>query len=522
MTKLTLPPSLYHYLEAGFVANWRNSLQITLKHLLGSNPTNMTDEILVNSYWRLEAKTWISNPRVVEKLFKKDLDSLHNCIRDNFPAQLEMTLNRYRGGGINPDAVFWKRLCVEIETDSAFKGRLIRSIHTVTNFALEDASNPLGIAFLQRNSFDPRDYQQEMIDEIYSAVVDGAPRLVLKLPTGAGKTRVALEAVYRLMRDEHVKVALWIADEKILCQQAVDSALSTFQGPVIIIENLILVSFFDSNALINLDMLNTTHAKPMLIVCTPAQLKDNLELIPNIDIFIMDEAHTSIDQRLDLFEKVDAGTLLGLSATPPTHWIKTLTLSPKNSFDATTTSTEEFLRNRGILAKVKTEQRRVIDDINHQVLELLFKDNDNVNYHHPFVTYSIITNIRSDILSSSVSSVIVFVDRIEQAAVLSSAFNAIMPDHRSAHLDGEKMTTSQRQIILQQFREGEIDVLFNVRLLREGFDAPNIDGIYLARLKNPIPGTTSYIQMVGRGLRGTASAGGTENCLVVELDYDYE
>jgi superfamily II DNA or RNA helicase len=361
-----------------------------------------------------------------------------------------------------------------------------------------------------------------MIDRIYSVVVDGVPRLMLKLPTGAGKTRVALEAVYRLMRDKHVKVALWIADDKNLCQQAVDSALSTFQEPTNDIENLILVSFFDSNALIDLQMLHKTHAKPMLIVCTPHQLEDNLELIPSIDVFIMDEAHTSIERRFDLFEKLDARTLLGLSATPPTHWTETLTLSPINSFDATTTSTEEFLRIRGIISTINTVHRKVIEDIDYQVLDKLFKNNEDINFHHPFVTYSILANVRKDILSSSVSSVIVFVDRIEQASVLSSAFNALMPEHRSAHLDGDKMTTSQRQTILRRFKEGEIDVLFNVKLLREGFDAPNIDGVYLAQLNNPQPETTKYIQMVGRGLRGTASEGGTENCLVVELDFDYE
>jgi len=520
--KLALPSSLYRELDSHFQSDWRDSLQLTLNHLLESKATAKADEILVNSYWKLKAKTWITKPNVVKKLFESNLDSLSNCVSGNFPAQLASNLDRFRGSGITPDMPFWKKLCDVIKTDPVFKGRLIRSINAGTDFTAEDDSTPEGILFLKRNSFNLRDYQQEMIDRIYSVVVDGNLRLMLKLPTGAGKTRVALEAVYRLMRDDHVKIALWIADDKNLCQQAIDSALSTFQGSNDNIENLILVSFFDSNALIDLQMLHETHAKPMLIVCTPHQLEENLELIPNIDVFIMDEAHTSIERRFDLFERLEARTLLGLSATPPTHWRETLTLTPINSFDATTTSTEEFLRIRGILSTIHTVRRKVIDDINHQVIGLLFKGDGKVNYHHPFVTYSILENVRKDILSSSVSSVIVFVDRIEQASVLSSAFNALMPEHQSAHLDGDKMTTSQRQTILRRFKKGEIDVLFNVKLLREGFDAPNIDGVYLAQLNNPSPETKKYIQMIGRGLRGTASEGGTENCLVVELDFDYE
>ena len=41
-------------------------------------------------------------------------------------------------------------------------------------------------------------------------------------------------------------------------------------------------------------------------------------------------------------------------------------------------------------------------------------------------------------------------------------------------------------------------------------------------INNPEPASTKYIQMVGRGLRGTASEGGTECCHVVTIDYNYQ
>ena len=59
------------------------------------------------------------------------------------------------------------------------------------------------------------------------------------------------------------------------------------------------------------------------------------------------------------------------------------------------------------------------------------------------------------------------------------------------------MNTAQRHAVLQQFRDGIIDVPFNVRML-EGFDSPNINGVYLAMIQNPEPTSTKYIQMVGR------------------------
>lgn len=71
----------------------------------------------------------------------------------------------------------------------------------------------------------------------------------------------------------------------------------------------------------------------------------------------------------------------------------------------------------------------------------------------------------------------------------------------------------ERRRTIEAFRDERIRVLTNCNVLTEGFDAPKIRALYIAR---PTFSPNAYIQMVGRGLRGPAN-GGKEECLVVNV-----
>jgi superfamily II DNA or RNA helicase len=72
----------------------------------------------------------------------------------------------------------------------------------------------------------------------------------------------------------------------------------------------------------------------------------------------------------------------------------------------------------------------------------------------------------------------------------------------------------ERRRSIEQFRRGDIQVLTNCNVLTQGFDAPSVRALYIAR---PTFSPNAYIQMVGRGLRGTAN-GGKDECLVVNVE----
>ncbi len=84
---------------------------------------------------------------------------------------------------------------------------------------------------------------------------------------------------------------------------------------------------------------------------------------------------------------------------------------------------------------------------------------------------------------------------------------------RTAHIDGEEVwldgefersSRGLRQNVLEQHRRGEIKVVCNRFVLREGVDAPWIEHLILATVLGSLQ---TYLQTVGRGLRASPETG---------------
>jgi len=82
----------------------------------------------------------------------------------------------------------------------------------------------------------------------------------------------------------------------------------------------------------------------------------------------------------------------------------------------------------------------------------------------------------------------------------------------------EKITSTHNADAIKKFRNGELEVLVNVRMLTEGTDVPSAQTVFITRQ------TTSQIlltQMVGRALRGP-KFGGTEEANIVSFVDDWK
>ena len=73
-----------------------------------------------------------------------------------------------------------------------------------------------------------------------------------------------------------------------------------------------------------------------------------------------------------------------------------------------------------------------------------------------------------------------------------------------------KTPASERERFVQQFKDGDIDIIVNVDIFSEGFDCPDIEFIQLAR---PTRSLVKYLQQVGRGLRKVE---GKDNCVILD------
>jgi superfamily II DNA or RNA helicase len=83
---------------------------------------------------------------------------------------------------------------------------------------------------------------------------------------------------------------------------------------------------------------------------------------------------------------------------------------------------------------------------------------------------------------------------------------------KSAYISCD-MKRSLRRRIIKEFRNQNIDIIYNYGILSTGFDSPKINTVIIARPTNSI---VLYSQMIGRGLRGT-SLGGTEICNLIDI-----
>ena len=113
-------------------------------------------------------------------------------------------------------------------------------------------------------------------------------------------------------------------------------------------------------------------------------------------------------------------------------------------------------------------------------------------------------------------SILVFANTVDHAKLLSSMIRAGIEEngkpvtsefiYADTHID-------ERCKFIKQFRDQELRVLCNYDILTQGFDAPKVDAIVVAR------DTGSYVlhtQMIGRGLRGPRN-GGTPECRIVDF-----
>lgn len=90
---------------------------------------------------------------------------------------------------------------------------------------------------------------------------------------------------------------------------------------------------------------------------------------------------------------------------------------------------------------------------------------------------------------------IVFATDVETADEIANDFNTV--GVKAVSLNGNS-ATAYREKSIEEFAEGDVQVLVNVDLFDEGFDVPACDVIIMAR---PTASLGKYLQMIGRGLR---------------------
>jgi superfamily II DNA or RNA helicase len=376
-------------------------------------------------------------------------------------------------------------------------------------------------------------FQRRSADAIRELTAGGGgKRGMLSLPTGAGKTRVAVQALTEeIAKGNLTSPVLWIAQTEELCEQAVQSWAEVWRsaGP----RETLRVSrrWGTSSAGPRED------EGPQVVVATINKLVDRCVDNPEyewlrdgVTCVVVDEAHTSISAMhvtLLRWLSMDLGKervpLIGLSATPfrGTSEVETERLVnrygrrrlDKDAFEEAASIT--LLQREGILAMV---DHRVLEGSDDVPLTAAEKDEISRLKRLPA---SVLNKIGGDLdrtnrLVDSVMEldadwpVLLFAASVPHARTVAALLER---RGRSAAAISADTPVPVRRHLVQEFRAGRLDTLTNFGVLTQGFDAPSVRALYIAR---PTYSPNLYQQMIGRGLRGPKN-GGKERCLVVDV-----
>lgn len=312
-----------------------------------------------------------------------------------------------------------------------------------------------------------RDYQTTALDEIRQAVAAGDRRIMLQMPTGAGKTRLAAEMVDGA-RGKKKRVVFTVPAISLI-----DQTVEAFYA-----EGIREIGVIQANHAM------TDWTKDIQVASVQTLLRREL---PQADVVIQDEAHRLYKVMLDWTTRAPEIPFIGLSATP---WTKGLGRVYTRLIVATTTQQlidGGWLVPFRVFAPSHPDLRGV-----HTVAGDYHEGELSKVMQQAKLIADIIETWKTK--AGGRPTICFAVDRAH-AATLQQRFEAA--GISAAYMD---CTTplSERQTIRRRFLAGDVKVVCNVEVIGIGVDWPEIACVSYCR---PTKSEIRFVQNIGRGLR---------------------
>jgi DNA repair protein RadD len=377
-------------------------------------------------------------------------------------------------------------------------------------------------------------HQRNAIFRVKSHISTEPRRVLLHMPTGAGKTRTTMNIIADHLRVHEPSLVIWLAYSEELCEQAASEFEQAW--------------YHLGNRSINMHRywghrdLNLEDVSDGLIIAGLGKMystaKRNLFTIGQLGsrsgLVVIDEAHQAIapTYRLvldSLLVHYRGPGLLGLTATPGRTWSdiaadeeladffgRKKVMLEVEGYD----NPVQYLVEEGYLASTSFEPLHVASgiDLSPADLQQLQTDLDIPDRilrrlaEDEMRNLAIVNRLRK--LVRDHRRIIVFAATVQHAELLSAVLQACGIDALS--VTGQTPGAERTRRINRYKEDGTLPVvLCNYGVLTTGFDAPKTSAALIAR---PTKSLVLYSQMVGRATRGPRAGGNSKAEIITVVD----
>jgi DNA repair protein RadD len=369
------------------------------------------------------------------------------------------------------------------------------------------------------NAF-PHDYQKRLIDKAFEHIHgDSNKSMLITMPTGSGKTVLAMELIINLFRTNvllhgnKLKIG-WLVDKNELCEQSLQSFQKLWKQKG---DHLVKASrFYDKFDRIEFSEMDEITFATFTLLSARKSDSEVVQFLTETDIVVIDEAHganayTYQEIVLRFNELNPKGRILGLTATPFRNddneyanlkgmFHKLLEIKDQNESEVS--SPIEYLVEGGYLSKLHFE-----------VLNASKQGNSNSEYYNQL--HESVKNECEKIITRNENSII-FAESKSHAVALSVFLQMNGIDNKL--IVGET-PPPKRDEYLSRFGDSEdsLSFLVNHQILSTGIDVPGMNSIMiLAKITSP----SLALQILGRAMRGKKNGGNESNTIYLTKDND--
>ena len=435
--------------------------------------------------------------------------------------------------GLDPEDPYRSILTSKIRKNSSQERQLFGFFGVVPEHDSEPPEAPA--AGEATTSYGLFDHQRRAQREVIGILAGPEPRVMLHMPTGAGKTRTAMHVVATALRQREPSVVVWLAYSDELCDQAASEFERAWShlGD----RHVDLYRFWGSGRDLDISDICDGFVVAGLAKTFERAKRDGdfiARLADRTSLVVIDEAHQAIAETysfvLDyLVERHVTTGLLGLTATPGRTWNDPVIDESLAAFFRGHKVTlgvpgyvnpVDYLIAEGYLARplfrslayvpgepLTNKQLRLLAsalDVPEDVLQRLAEDEQR--------NLAIVHTVED--LARRHERVLVFAATVSHATLLATVLQA-------RGLDAAAVTGAtprdERSRVITRYKNSDPNprILCNYGVLTAGFDAPRTSAAIVAR---PTKSLVLYSQMIGRATRGPRAGGNLEAEIITVAD----